>query len=139
MSVQLKKIDHIGIAVENLQASVSTYRVLFGREPDHWEEIPSEKVRTAFFALGESSLELLEATDPESPIAKFIARNGRGGIHHICVEVDDIFAKLKELKHNGVQLIDDVPKKGAHNKLVAFVHPKALGGVLLELSQKDHA
>ena len=132
----LKKIDHIGIAVEDLQKSVNIYKTLTGVEPDHFEEIVSEKVKTAFFTVGESHLELLQATDPESPIAKFIEKNGRGGIHHVCVQVDDIRAKLAELKASGVRLIHEEPIAGAHGKLVAFVHPKDMGGVLIELSQE---
>jgi len=131
----LKKIDHIGIAVESLDVAIPIYTTLTGHDPEHFEDVPDQKVKTAFFSLGESNLELLEATAPDSPIAKFIKKQGRGGIHHICVQVDDIEAKLKELKEAGVQLIDSEPKKGAHNKLVAFIHPKSTGGVLIELSQ----
>lgn len=131
----LNKIDHIGIAVENLEKSLPIYTALTGHAPEHFEHIASENVKTAFFSVGESNLELLEATDPSSSIAKYIQKNGRGGIHHICVAVDDIVAKLAELKKVGVQLIDETPKRGAHGKLVAFVHPKSMGGVLIELSQ----
>lgn len=131
----LKKVDHIGIAVEDLQQSVALYKTLTGKDPDHFEEVPEQKVKTAFFSVGESHLELLQATDPESPIAKYIAKQGRGGIHHICVQVEDIHLKLAELKEAGVRLIDQEPKVGAHNKLVAFIHPKDMGGVLIELSQ----
>lgn len=136
VAVLLKKIDHIGIAVESLAKAVPLYTVLTGHPPEHLEDIKSEKVRTAFFSVGKTNLELLEATDPESPIAKFIARNGRGGIHHICVAVDDIHAKIEELKKAGLTMIHDTPKMGAHNKLVAFVHPGSTGGVLIELAQK---
>lgn len=132
----LKKIDHIGIAVENIEKSIPIYTVLTGHPPEHFETIASEKVKTAFFSVGESNLELLEATDSSSPIAKYIEKNGRGGIHHICVSVRDIEVKLKELKAAGVTLIDEKPKCGAHGKLVAFVHPKSMGGVLIELSQE---
>lgn len=132
------KIDHIGIAVTSLADSVPLYTALVGQNPDHYEDIASEKVKTAFFEVGESHLELLEATDPTSPIAKFIEKNGRGGIHHICVMVDNIHNKLAELKASGVQLIDEVPKRGAHGKWVAFVHPKSMGGVLVELSQEEN-
>ena len=131
----LKKIDHIGIAVESLDASVPFYTLLTGKDPDHFEDVPSENVKTAFFSTGESNLELLEATSPESPIAKYIEKQGRGGIHHICVSVDDIKAKLAELKAAGVKLIHEEPKEGAHGKWVAFIHPKSTGGVLIELSQ----
>ena len=88
-----------------------------------------------FFSVGESNIELLEATSEDSPIAKFIQKHGKGGIHHICVEVGDIYAKLEELKKQGVRLIDESPRLGAHGKLVAFVHPKSMGDVLIELSQ----
>jgi methylmalonyl-CoA/ethylmalonyl-CoA epimerase len=131
----LQKIDHIGIAVENLAGAVPIYAALTGHPPEHFEDIPKEKVKTAFFSVGESNLELLEATDPESPIAKFIAKNGRGGIHHVCVAVKDIVAKIAELKAAGIPLVDEVPRQGAHGKLVAFVHPKGTGGVLIELAQ----
>lgn len=135
MGEKTKKIDHIGIAVEDLKASIALYTSLTGSGPVHEEEIVSEKVKTAFFDVGESHIELLEATSPDSPIAKYIEKNGRGGIHHICLEVEDIHKKLEELKQAGVKLIHETPKVGAHNKLVAFVHPKDMGGVLIELSQ----
>lgn len=131
----LKKIDHIGIAVSDLKQTVKIYEILTGKKPDHFEEVTSEKVRTAFFALGESCLELLEATSEDSPIAKFIAKKGKGGIHHICLEVTDLSKKLAELKKHGIRLIDENPKQGAQGKLVAFVHPDSTGGVLIELSQ----
>ncbi len=130
-----KKIDHIGIAVENLDEAVQRYRQLLDKEPDHFEEVPEQKVKTAFFSVGESHLELLESTAPDGPIGKFIAKQGRGGIHHICVQVDDIEATIKAYKEAGLQLIDETPRIGANNKLVAFVHPKSTGGTLLELSQ----
>lgn len=131
------KIDHIGIAVTSLVESIPLYTALIGQGPNHFEEVVSEKVKTAFFKVGESHLELLEATDPTSPIAQFLAKNGRGGIHHICVTVDNIHDKLAELKAAGIQLIHETPKQGAQGKLVAFVHPKSMGGVLLELSQEE--
>lgn len=131
----LKKIDHIGIAVESLDKAVPLYTLITGKSPNHIEVVESEKVKTAFFPVGETNLELLEATSPESAIAKFIAKQGRGGIHHICVAVDDIKSKIAELKNAGLTMIHDEPKVGAHNKLVAFVHPKSAGGVLIELSQ----
>lgn len=132
----LQKIDHIGIAVENLAQAIPIYTALTGHPPEHFEDIPKEKVKTAFFSVGESNLELLEATSSESPIAKFIAKNGRGGIHHICVAVADIVVKIAELKAKGIALIDETPRQGAHGKLVAFIHPKGTGGVLIELSQE---
>jgi methylmalonyl-CoA/ethylmalonyl-CoA epimerase len=130
-----KKIDHIGIAVENLEEAVARFTQLLGKDPEHFEEVEEQKVKTAFFSVGESNLELLESTSPDGPIGKFIAKQGRGGIHHICVEVEDIEATLKAYKEAGVQLIDETPRIGAHGKKVAFVHPKSTGGVLLELSQ----
>ncbi len=133
-----EKIDHIGIAVEDLEESVKCYKALLGKDPEHFEEVDEQKVKTAFFAVGESNLELLESTSPDGPIGKFIAKNGRGGLHHICVEVKDIEKTLAEYKAAGVRLIDETPRLGAHNKLVAFVHPKATGGILLELSQDNH-
>ena len=135
MATFFNKIDHIGIAVEDLEKSINIYKTLTGKAPEHLEEIKSEQVKTAFFSIGEANIELLEATSSESPIAKFIEKQGRGGIHHICFEVDDIQAKLDELKSAGIRLIHEQPKLGAHDKLVAFVHPKDTGGVLIELSQ----
>lgn len=128
-------IDHIGVAVESLEKMVPLYSVLLGHDPEHFEEVVEQKVKTAFFSVGDPNIELLEATSPESPIAKYIEKNGRGGIHHICFKVDDVAAKLAELKSNGFVLIDEKPRLGAHGKLVAFVHPKSTGGVLIELSQ----
>lgn len=131
-----KKIDHLGIAVENLDQAVELYTQLLGKGPDHFEEVADQHVKTAFFSVGESNFELLESTSPEGPIGKFIEKQGRGGIHHICVQVDDIEAALKAYQEAGLKLIDSAPRKGAHGKLVAFVHPKSTGGVLLELSQE---
>ena len=131
----VQKIDHIGIAVENLEDAVAVYAILVGKGPDHQEEVLDQKVKTAFFSVGESHIELLEPTTPDSPIAQFMKKHGKGGIHHICVEVSDIYEKLAELKKQGVRLIDDEPRLGAQGKLVAFVHPKAMKDVLIELSQ----
>lgn len=129
-----KKIDHLGIAVPSLDAAIQAYTALLGVGPNHIEEVADQKVRAAFFEVGESNFELLEPTAPDSPISKFLEKRG-GGIHHICVEVADIEAVLAEYKKQGVQLIDQTWRIGAHGKKVAFVHPKATGGVLLELSQ----
>ena len=133
--VPINKIDHIGIAVPNLADAVALYTTLLGQGPQHQEVVASENVSTAFFDVGGVSIELLQATDAESPIAKFIAKQGRGGVHHICLEVTDIQAKIDELKAQGLQLIDQFPKNGAHGKLVAFLHPKSTAHVLIELSQ----
>ncbi len=105
-----------------------------GADINHIEEVPSQKVKTAFIKVGETTIELVEATSPESPIAKYLEKN-REGLHHICFEVDDVAACLAELKKAEVPLIDNEPKVGAHNMLVAFVHPKGNNGVLTELAQ----
>ncbi len=137
------KIDHIGIAVPNLEEAVAIYTKLLGKRPDHFEEVAEQKARTAFFAVDDTNLELLESTSPDGPIGKFIEKQGRGstgsprgGIHHICIQVDDIEKVLSEYKKQGIQLIDERPRIGAHGKKIAFVHPKSTGGVLLELSEK---
>lgn len=129
-----KKVDHIGIAVEDLDAAIELYRGLTGNDPDHIEDVEDQRVRTAFFGMGESNLELLFPTSPDSPIAKSLEKRGPG-IHHICLEVDDLEGELARLKERGVRLIDETPRVGAHNKKIAFIHPKAMGGVLIELSQ----
>jgi len=129
----LEKIDHVGIAVKSLNEAVKFYEAL-GVKPYHFEEVASQKVKVAFIKVGESNIELLEPTCPESPIAKFLEKKGEG-IHHIAYTVQDIKKVLKMLSENGCQLIDSEPKPGAHGCLVAFVHPKAANGVLTELSQ----
>lgn len=134
--MKLKNIDHIGIAVPNLEEAVKTYTILLGKGPDHREEVEEQKARTAFFAVDDTHLELLQSTSPDGPIGKFIEKNGgRGGIHHLCIQVDDVEAALEEYKRQGIQLIDQHPRIGAHGKKIAFVHPKSTGGVLIELSQ----
>ncbi|MBU0551573.1 methylmalonyl-CoA epimerase [Myxococcota bacterium] len=135
MEPRFKKIDHIGIAVPDLSQAMAMYEALLGAPATHTEEVASQKVRVAFFEVGESHLELLEPTAEDSPIAGFLAQR-RGGIHHLCVEVEDIEATLRAYKAAGVKLIDEAPRPGAHGKRVAFVHPKSTGGVLLELSQR---
>lgn len=130
------KLDHVGIAVPNLKEAVEVYRKLLGKKPEHYEEIPEQKARTAFFSVDDTNLELLESTSSDGPIGKFIERNGRGGIHHLCLQVENIEKVLEEYKKAGIQLIDEKPRIGAHGKKIAFVHPKSTGGVLLELSEK---
>ncbi len=130
----IKKIDHLGIAVPSLAEAIPLYESLLGTSVEHIEEVVDQKVRTAFFAVGESHFELLESTDPDGPIAKFLSK-GRKGIHHLCVEVTDIEAVMEEYRAAGVRFIDEKPRMGAHNKLIAFIHPKSTGGILLELSQ----
>ena len=128
----IHQIDHIGIAVKSLEAGVRYYEETLGLHCEMVEEVASQKVRTAFFPCGEVHLELLEATDPESPIARFIEKNGEG-VHHIAFRTDDIRQQLKKASDSGVRLIHEVPFEGAANKLVAFLHPKFTHGVLTEL------
>jgi methylmalonyl-CoA/ethylmalonyl-CoA epimerase len=128
------KIDHLGIAVPDLAAAVAAYRKL-GFEVEATHEVPTEKVRTAFLPVGESHLELLQPTDPTSAIARFLEK--RSGLHHLCVLVGDLDVALAELKARGVELIDEAPRVGAGGCRVAFVHPRAAGGVLLELKQEE--
>ena len=131
----MNKIEHIGIAVSNLEAAIATYKDLLGKPCYKTESVESEGVKTAFFQVGESKIELLEATNESSPIAKFIAKKGEG-IHHIAFDVTDIQASMQELSGKGFQLLNEVPKNGADNKLVAFLHPKSANGVLVELCQE---
>jgi len=134
--MKLNKIDHVGIAVTDLKAAVEIYKAL-GFEYQGNEIVADQKVETAFFGIGESRIELLAATDPTSPIAKFIEKNGgKGGIAHIAITVTDIQSKLADLKKKGFQLIDEYPKDGAHGTRIAFVHPKSTSGVLLELCER---
>lgn len=128
-------LDHIGIAVGDLETSLAFYRDVLGLEVDAPEDIPSQRVRAHFIPVGEATLELLEATADDSPIAKFVAKRGPG-LHHVCLRVDDIVAALAELKTRGVRLIDETPRPGAHHSLVAFLHPSSTHGVLVELKQK---
>lgn len=129
------RIEHIGIAVSNLKESIELYEQLLNTPCYKTESVASEHVSTAFFRVGESKIELLEASDPESPIAKFIAKRGQG-IHHIAYEVEDIRAEMKRLEALGFELLQAEPKKGADNKLVCFLHPKTSGSVLVELCQE---
>ena len=131
----MNKIEHIGIAVSNLADASLIYEKLFGAPSYKQEEVASEGVKTAFFMNGPNKIELLEATNPESPIAKFIAKKGEG-IHHIAFDVDDIVAEISRLKNEGFIVLNEVPKKGADNKFVAFLHPKSTNGVLIELCQE---
>ncbi len=131
----MKKIEHIGIAVKHLSDANKLYESLLGKPPYKSEKVESEGVETSFFQCGESKIELLEATDTNSPIAKFIEKRGEG-IHHIAFAVDDIKAEMGRLKEEGFTLLNKVPKKGADNKLVAFLHPRSAHGVLIELCQE---
>jgi methylmalonyl-CoA/ethylmalonyl-CoA epimerase len=131
----MKKIEHIGIAVSSLEEASMVYEKLFGAPAYKQEEVASEGVKTAFFRSGPNKIELLEATNPESPIAKFIAKKGEG-IHHIAFDVEDIIVEIARLKNEGFIVLNEIPKKGADNKLVAFLHPKSTNGVLIELCQE---
>ncbi|MBE14861.1 MAG: methylmalonyl-CoA epimerase [Dokdonia sp.] len=131
----MDKIEHIGIAVKDIEASNEIYTNLLGEGPYKMEEVLTEGVRTSFFKTGPNKIELLEATDDASPIAKFIKKRGEG-IHHIAFSVNDIEAEMQRLKNEGFVLLNDKPKKGADNKWVAFVHPKTTSGVLVELCQE---
>ena len=131
----MRKIEHIGIAVKNLAASNILFEQLLGQPPYKEEEVASEGVKTSFFMNGPNKIELLEAINPESPIAKFIEKKGEG-IHHIAFDVEDIVIEIARLKKEGFIVLNEVPKKGADNKLVAFLHPKTTNGVLIELCQE---
>lgn len=133
--LKMNKIEHIGIAVKNLEASNDLFAKLFGKPHYKIEEVASEGVNTSFFQIGESKIELLEATKEDSPIAKFIEKKGEG-IHHIAFDVDDIEKEIERLKGEGFIVLNEKPKKGADNKMVAFLHPKSTNGVLIELCQE---
>lgn len=129
------KINHIGVAVKDLKAALPFYRDVLGMNFEGTEEVEEQKVRVAFLQVGESRIELLEPTAPDSPVAKFLEKNGEG-IHHLAYEVEDIEAALADLKQKGVRLIDESPRQGAHGAKIAFLHPRASGGVLTELCQQ---
>lgn len=131
----MKKVEHIGIAVKNLDDSNLIYSKIFNQQPYKTETVESEYVSTSFFQVGESKIELLESTNPTSAIAKFIEKKGEG-IHHIAFDVDDIYKEMARLKKEGFIILNENPKKGADNKLVCFVHPKSANGVLIELCQE---
>lgn len=135
--LEMRKIEHIGIAVKNLETSNLLFEKLFGAPPYKHEEVASEGVRTSFFMNGPNKIELLEATNPESAIAKFIEKKGEG-IHHIAFDVEDIVSEMERLRGEGFILLNETPKKGADNKLIAFLHPKGTNGVLIELCQENH-
>jgi methylmalonyl-CoA/ethylmalonyl-CoA epimerase len=131
------KLDHIGVAVASLAQARRVYEDL-GLACEGEEIVEDQKVRAAFFPLGETRVELLESTDPEGPIGRFLSKRGPG-LHHLCLEVDDLDAALETLKTKGYALIDETPRMGAGGHRVAFVHPKAAGGVLLELTERPVA
>lgn len=131
----MQKIEHLGIAVKELAKSIPLFEQLLNTPCYKMEEVASEGVNTAFFAVGESKIELLEATNPNSPINKFLEKKGEG-IHHIAFDVDNIEAEMKRLASLGFEILNETPKRGADNKLVCFLHPKTTNGVLIELCQE---
>ncbi|HEU0136708.1 MAG TPA: methylmalonyl-CoA epimerase [Flavobacterium sp.] len=131
----MRKIEHIGIAVNSISESNKIFEKLFGAAPYKTEEVASEGVNTSFFMNGPNKIELLEATNADSPIAKFLEKKGEG-IHHIAFDVEDIVTEISRLKAEGFIVLNETPKKGADNKLVAFLHPKSTNGVLIELCQE---
>lgn len=130
----MHKIEHIGIAVKDLKKSNALFASLLGEKHYKIEDVLSEGVKTSFFQVGPNKIELLEATNPDSPIAKFINKKGEG-IHHIAFLVSDIYAEIKRLKKEGFTILNETPKRGADNKLIVFLHPKTSNGVLIELCQ----
>jgi methylmalonyl-CoA/ethylmalonyl-CoA epimerase len=134
----ITRIDHLGIAVRSLDASIPYYEKALGLKCEHREEVASQKVRTAFFRVGEVHLELLEPTSPESPVAKFIEKNGEG-LHHVAFASTDVQAQLGQAAAAGVRLINETPMAGAGGKQVAFLHPKSTYGVLTELCTPGHS
>jgi len=131
----MNKIEHIGIAVKNIETANNLYEQLLGIAPYKQEMVVSENVLTSFFKVGESKIELLEGQGEDDAITKFIEKKGEG-MHHIAFAVDDIYASMEDLKEKGFRLLMDTPKKGADNKLICFVHPKSANGVLVELCQE---
>ncbi len=132
----LKKINHIGIAVRSIESGIAPYRAL-GLEPEGEEVVEEQKVRVVFLTVGESRIELLEPTSPDSPVAKFIEKKGEG-IHHIAFQVENIEEALAQAEAQGLRLIDKSPRSGAHGTRIAFLHPKSTGGVLMELCEESH-
>jgi len=130
----MKKVEHIGIAVKSMASANALFTKLFGKQPYKTEAVEREGVSTSFFQMGETKIELLEATNPDSAIAKFIEKKGEG-IHHIAFEVEDIKAEMTRLEKEGFTLLSKEPQKGADNKLICFLHPKSTNGVLVELCQ----
>lgn len=131
----MRKVEHIGIAVKDFSEANALYHKLLGVEPYKAEFVSSENVNTSFFKVGDTKIELLEGTSEDSAITKFIAKRGEG-LHHIAFEVDDILSEMERLRKEGFTLLNEMPKKGADNKLVCFVHPKSANGVLIELTQE---
>ena len=131
----MKNVEHIGIAVKDIEAAEKLFGTLFNTQPYKRETVASEFVETSFFQINQTKIELLEATNPDSAIAKFIEKKGEG-FHHIAFEVEDILAEMERLKKEGFVLLNETPKNGADNKLVCFLHPKGTNGILIELCQE---
>ncbi len=134
----VKALNHIGIAVQSIDEHKSFYESTLGAEFEGVEEVPDQKVRVAFFRVNDVRLELLEPTDPSSSVAKFLDKRGEG-LHHLAFTVDDIEARIEELKNGGLRMIDEVPRPGAHQTRIAFLHPKSSCGVLTELCEPKEA
>ena len=135
--MNISHIEHIGIAVKSLEESIPYYENILGLKCYNIEEVADQKVKTAFFKVGEVKIELLEPTCPESTIAKFIEKNGgRGGVHHVAFNVENVAEALAECEAAGIQLIDKAPRKGAENLMIAFLHPKSTKGVLTEICEQ---
>ena len=133
--MDLSHIEHIGIAVKNIDEQIKYYEEVLGLKCYAVEEVTDQKVKTAFFKIGQTKIELLESTDPEGPIGKFIEKKGEG-VHHIAFAVNNLTAALKEAEEKGIRLIDQEPRKGAENLNIAFLHPKSTNGVLTELCEE---
>lgn len=131
----LEKIDHIGIAVRDLESAVARYTLIAGHAPEHFEEVLEQKVRVAMFSIGESRIELLQATSPDSPIAKFIEKRGEG-MHHVCFKVPDLKSALVRLINEDIEILPGAGRAGADGSCVAFLHPKSGNGVLIELVER---
>ncbi|NMA02162.1 MAG: methylmalonyl-CoA epimerase [Clostridia bacterium] len=134
--MKVLKVDHVGIAVKNLEESMKFYEEVLGLKSEGTEVVEEQKVKVAFFPVGDSEIELLESTSPDGPIARFIEKNGEG-IQHVALRVDNIEGALEELKAQGIRLIDEKPRYGAGGAKIAFLHPKATNGVLLEISERE--
>jgi methylmalonyl-CoA/ethylmalonyl-CoA epimerase len=130
----VKALNHVGIAVRSIDEQKSYYENQLGARFEHIEEVPSQKIRVAFFKVGDVLLELVEPTDPSSPVHAFIEKRGEG-LHHLAFTVDDIKSRIAELKRSGLRMIDEVPRPGAHHMRIAFIHPKSTHGVLTELCE----
>jgi len=131
----MKKIEHIGIAVEDIYEAEEIFNIVFGKEAYKKEEVKSEKVNTTFYRIGDSKIELVSATEESSPIAKYLSKN-KQGMHHIAFAVDDIEKEIERIKNKGIRVLNNTPNKGADNQLICFLHPKDTAGVLIELCQQ---